>query len=369
MAKSTKRKNKKKKIDYTSLLLAIAIIVIIYLINRLLFVRPILWVIAIVLFTIFIKQYIKMNKRVMLLNIVVLFFISIVLDGIIVTVFKRIPAFTYNVISSEKIKIYYSPGLRVWQCNENSYKDLIVSQFYNKGYVCDANDITSIDINSFLSSVVENYDDYGNKYVKINGKISKKNSRVSIEMRPYTESEIKVNGYVEFSNNIVLKILFEKPDDILDNYDVYDDITILGLVKNLDGTSGNYTIYMDNARILSTTNLTDFEITVTPESKCGEKNLLVENDKQRLSSYCLSEIFVSYEDTTSELVDTISSNKLDISDLYTNSINKETDDNGNTMYHMNNYNVLVCNEQTSKDIIIGKKNMKFNDVVCEQKIE
>ncbi len=360
-----KRKNKKNKIDYKPLILSLVLIVIIYLINRLIFIRPLLWVLAVILLMIFLKQFKKMNGRVFVLGVIVLFFISIVIDGIIVTVFKRIPAYTYSVITSEKIKIYYSPGLRVWQCDESSYKKLIVSQFYNKGYVCDANDITSIDVNSFLSSVVENYDDYGNKYVKITGKISKKNSQTSIEMRPYTESEIKVNGYVEFSNNIVLKILFEKPDQEIDNYDVYDDITVLGLVKNLEGTTGNYIIYMDNARILSTTNLESFSINVTPETKCGEKNLLVENETQRLSSYCLSEIFVSYEETTSELVDTISSNKMEISDLYTNPIRKETDENRNVMYRMHNYSVFVCNPENSKDIIIGKENMKASDLTCE----
>lgn len=361
-----KRKNaKKKRTDYKPLIIALIIIILIYLINRLLFLRPIMWLVAVILISIYLKQFIKMSKKGLVLSIICLFFLSIVVDGIIVTLFKRIPAYTYSVISSDKVNIYYSPGLRIWQCDKNSYKDLIVDQFYNKGYACDVNDIVTIDVNSFLSSVIENYDDYGNKYVKVNGKISKKNSRVSIEMRPYTESEIKVNGYVEFSDNIVLKILFDKEDSNIDNYDIYDDITILGLVKNVEGTTGNYVIYMDNARILSETNLTDFEISVNPEPKCSEKHLLVSNDNHNLYSYCLSEIFVSYEDTTSELVDTMSSNKLDVEDLYKNAESKETDDNKNTMYRMSNYSVLVCNKETSKDVIIGKKNLKFNDVNCE----
>ena len=360
-------KKKKKTIDYKPLIASLIIIVIIYLINRLIFIRPLMWLVAVVLITIFLRQFFKMNKRVMILTTIVLFFVSIVVDGILVTVFKRIPAFTYSVISSDKVNIYYSPGLRVWQCNKDSYKSLIVDQFYNKGYVCDVNDIVTIDVNSFLSSVIENYDDYGNKYVKISGKISKKNSQTSIELRPYIESEIKVNGYVEFSDSIVLKVFFEKADAAIDSYDIYDDITIIGLVKNLEGSTGKYTIYMDNARILSTTNLTDFEITVNSEASCSEKKLLVGNDKQKLYSYCLSEIFVSYEETTSELVDTISSNKIDINDIYSNPLSQETDDNGNTIYRMNGYSVLVCNEETSNDVIIGKSEMKFTDTICDSK--
>ena len=360
-----KKQTKKQKINFISLLIALVIILTIYLINRLVFIRPIMWFIAVVLIAIFLNQIFKLNKKSLLTLIILFFFVSIVVDGIIVTVFKRIPAFTYSVISSDKVNIYYSPGLRVWQCDKNSYKNLIVDHFYNNGYMCDVNDIVTLDVNSFLNSVVENYDDYGNKYVKINGKISKKNSQISIEMRPYIEGEIRVNGYVEFSDSIVLKVFLEKADPELDNYDVYDDITIIGLVKNLEGKTGNYVIYMDNARILSTTNLTDFSISVTPENKCSGKNLLAANDQKRLYSYCLSEIFVSYEDTTSELVDTISSNKLDIQDIYAKYNKVETDSNNNKMYRAGTYSVLVCNESYSQDIIIGKKDMKFSDVSCE----
>ena len=360
-----KKKTKKQKINYIFLIISLLIILTIYLINRLIFIRPIMWFISVILLAIFFNQFFKLSKKGVITLTVLFFFISIVLDGVIVTIFKRIPAYTYNVISSDKVNIYYSPGLRIWQCDKSSYKNLVVDQFYNKGYMCDANDIVTIDANSFLNSVIENYDDYGNKYVKINGKISKKNSQISIEMRPYIESEIKVNGYVEFSDSIVLKVFLEKADPELDNYDVYDDITIIGLVKNLEGTTGNYVIYMDNARILSTTNLTSFQISVTPESKCGNKTLLASNDTNNLYSYCLSEIFVSYEDTTSELVDTISSNKLDIKDIYSVYNKVETDSNNNKMYRTGTYSVLVCNPSNSKEVIIGKKDMKFTDVDCE----
>jgi hypothetical protein len=48
-----KRKNKKNKIDYKPLILSLVLIVIIYLINRLIFIRPLLWVLAVILLMIF----------------------------------------------------------------------------------------------------------------------------------------------------------------------------------------------------------------------------------------------------------------------------------------------------------------------------
>ncbi len=364
-----KKKTTKKKKSSLSLIIALAMILIIYLINRLIFIRPVMWLFAVIFFVAYIRQYYRFKAKNTITLIVVLFFVSIVLDGIIVTIFKRVPAFTYNVVSSEKINIYYSPGLRVWQCDKNSYKGLIVDQFYNKGYVCDANDIVTIDANSFLNSVVENYEDYHNQYIKINGKISKKNSQTAIEMRPYIESEIKVNGYVEFSDSIVLKIFFKEAAKELDEYDVYDDITILGLLKNIEGSTGSYVVYMDDAKVLSANNLTNYDITVNPENKCSGKKLLAANDKNDLYSYCLSEIFVSYAENTSELVDILSSNKLDIPDLYNGYSKIESDENGNKMYRLNNYSVLVCNSDNSRDIIIGKKTMKFTDTGCTIKEE
>lgn len=365
-----KRKRNKKNINMIPLLISFACILSIYLINRLIFVRPLLWVVAIIFIIIFFKQFFHITIKEFISTALVLLFVSIVVDGILVKVFKRIPAFTYNVVSNEKVNIYYSPGLRVWQCTKNDYKNLIVDEFYNKGYVCDTDDISTIDSNSFLNSVVENYDDYRNQFVKIKGKISKKNSQTSIEMRPYIETETKVNGYVEFSNNIVLKIFFEKNESVLDYYDVYDDITIVGLIKNLDNDNGSYTIYMDNARVLSVASLDDFEITATVESNCkSEKNLLLEHNNKKIYNYCLSEIFVSYGSYTSELTDSLSSGKIDISAIYKGYRNYSTDENNNTLYDMGSYKVLVCNEETSSDIIIGKSNMKTTDVQCEYKTE
>jgi len=363
------RKKQKQKINYSLLVISILIIIAIYLFNRLNFIRPILWFVALVSISIFIKKYAKLNAKQTISTLFILFFVSIVLDGIIVTVFKRIPAYTYNVVSSDKVNIYYSPGLRIWQCDKNSYKNLLVDQFYNNGYMCSANDISAIESNSFLNSVIENFGDYHNKYVKINGKISKKNSQKSIEMRPYIESEVKVNGYVEFSNSIVLKIFFENNESVLDEYDIYDDITVLGLIKNMEGSTGNYVVYMDNAKVLGTTELEDFSISVTTEKKCSEQKKLISNENIDLYSYCLSEIFVLSNGTTNELVDMFSSNKITIKDLYSKKNNIETDDNGNKIYRMDKYSVLVCNQSVSRDVIIGKSNMKFNDTICKERIE
>ena len=49
----------------------------------------------------------------------------------------------------------------------------------------------------------------------------------------YIETDVKVNGYVEFADNITLRILFNEQESILDNYDVYDEITIVGVIKNM----------------------------------------------------------------------------------------------------------------------------------------
>ena len=151
------------------LLISIVLLLLAIFITKSSAVRPFFWILSIFLLTanIAISNNFKVIKTITLL--LVLLIISIVADGIIVYTLKRIPVFSFNIISTEKTIVYNSIGMRVWQCDKNDYKNLIIDPFYESGYMCDAEDITVIDSNSFLNSVVSNHSEYRNKYVKING--------------------------------------------------------------------------------------------------------------------------------------------------------------------------------------------------------
>ena len=240
-------KKRKKSFNYVALIIGIVIIIISLLINKLTFIRLLLCLSGITFITSSFK--IKNFKKNIILFILILI-ASIFIDSIFSATFVRIPIFTYNITTMGKTRVYNSIGYRIWQCDINN-SNMKVDTFYTKGYLCDAKNIEQIDSNSFLNSVIENYGDYHNSYVKIRGKISKKNSQNSIEMQPYEKNNLTINGYVNFADNITLKILFKNNITELDLYDVYDEITVIGIVKNLEHLDEKFTIYLSESELVS----------------------------------------------------------------------------------------------------------------------
>ncbi len=365
--------NKEKVINVNFIILVICIILLTtsIFITKSTPVRPILWFVAILLLSLNIGLKNKFKVTSTIFFMLIFFAISIVADGIIVYTFKRIPIFSYNIISTKNTTVYHSIGMRVWQCNKKDYSTLIVDPFYKNGYMCNAEDITAIDSNSFLSSVVENHSEYKNKYIKIQGKISKKSGQNLIEMRPYTSTNNSINGYIEFADNITLRVIFNNPESELDNYDVYDDITIVGIVKNIENNSNKYVIYMYDSKVVSTINLNEYAITITSAKKCTLEPILIHsNDQNDIYTYCIEDAIVSYPDNKYELPQALSSNKISIEDIYSNSVKEDKHpENNSIIYRFEDHSVLVCDSTLSKDVYIANKNLSFDDITCKLKVE
>lgn len=363
-----KKKNNNKKIKLNKILLIISIIMLLtsILIKTSNAIRPILWILSIIVFAINIKKSTNYTKSKVIVISIILFAVSLVIDGVIVYTFNKIPVFTYSITKKDNIIVYNSLGMRVWQCNENDYNNIIADPFYKKGYMCDANDIETMDINTFLNLVVQNHSEYKNNYVKLKGKISKKSGINSIEMKPYTTTDVQVNGYVEFASNITLKVFFQEGINI-DNYDIYDEITIVGIVKNMESNQGNHTIYLSDTKLVSTINLDEYTLTVTKEKKCSEEPIgLYNHDEYNLYKYCLQEVLVTFPDGQYELSSALSSNKLQLNSLYNDYLKIEENDDNSKIYRFEEYSILVCDPITSKDIFIGPSNMKTKNVTCNE---
>lgn len=371
MAKS-KNKSKKSKIDILLLIIGVVLLVTSFIIKYIPGVKPILWFIGAILIIVFIIKKYRLNKMIALFIFICIFIISVVLDGLTVIYLKKIPIFAYNIINTKTARVYNGIGVRVWQCDKNNDKDLIIDLFYNKGYMCNAEDLDTIDSNAFLNSVVENYSDYKDSFVKINGRISKKTGQNYIEMKPYETKNITINGYVSFADNITLRILFNENEPELDNYDVYDEITIIGKVKNLEESNGRYVIYMYDSKVASSIFLNDYSISVTTDDKCMMgKDIIFSNENSIVYTYCLNNITVSYPDNKKyDLANVLSSNKLTIDQIINDSNNtlKNTEDES-IIYEFNDFNILVCDKSLSKDVIIGDKTMNFTNATCDSKVQ
>lgn len=363
--RNTQNKKQQIALNKPLLLISIILLLIAILIKTSSAIRPILWILSIVILAINLKRSTKYTKSKIIVISLLLLGVSVIIDGIIVYTFNKIPVFTYSIIKKENTIVYNSLGMRVWQCNEDDYDNIIVDPFYEKGYMCNANDIETVDINTFLNSVVQNHSEYKNNYVKIKGKISKKSGINSIEMRPYTETEHKVNGYVEFADNITLKIIFKEEDINLDSYDVYDEITIIGIIKNMESSESNHTIYMSDSILVSSINLDNYEIIATKEKKCSkEPSLIYNNTEYNIYKYCLTEVLVTYPDGQYELSSALSSNKLNVKSLLENYTKEETNDDNSKIYRFEDYSILVCSN--NKDIYVGNAKMKFSNIKCNE---
>ncbi len=369
MKSSKTNKKGKRQFNLFSLAISIVIILLTMSVNEVSAIRPIMWILAIILLTINIVKALKLKPVFLVLVFFVTFLLSLVIDGLGALAFKHIPVFSYNITSVGNTKVYNSLGLRIWQCNKDEPK-YIFDLFNNNGYLCNAEDIDVIDSNSFLNSVVDNYAEYKNKYTKIKGKISKKTGQNYLEMQPYKVSDVQINGAVSFASNITLRILFNNNTPELNNYDVYDEIMVVGLVKNLEVDNSKYIIYMGEAKIVSNINLNDFEVGITGENVCSEKRLVYSNLDNDIYTYCIQDMFINYPDNNYELANALSSNKLQIEELYNNPlevIHSEVDDSN--LYKFSDYSILICDETYSKDIIIGDKKMNFDSVTCNKIVE
>lgn len=362
-------KKEKKTLDFSMVIGSFILIVGAIYLKSAGVLRTIMWFLALVLLLFNIVKTYKTRISSSIFIFALLFIVSIIVDGIVTILLHTIPVFAFNIISTGEVRVYNGVGVRVWQCNKDSYDDVVVDVFYHRGYMCDTDDIPVVDVNSFLNAVVENYDDYKNSYVKINGKISKKTGQNYLEMKTYETTDITINGYVSFADNITLKVIFDNPTSLLDSYDVYDEITLVGMVKNIEENNNTYVIYMHNGRVVSDKLLHQYDISVTVEQSCSiEDNIVYSSDTFDVYTHCLEEVVVSYPDQKYELANALSSGKLAIENLYDSpSEIKNSEIDNRKLYVFDSYSVLVCDSATSKDVILGNKEMNFDEVTCRVK--
>ena len=241
------RKSKKnKKLIIYLLVGAFFLLLLPLLINRPTIIRIVMTLAstALITFAILVNNR-KYNKYANYIYICLLFLIMC-LDSFIALSFKRIPIFSYNIIHSKDVRVYNAFGIRVWQCDQTNYKDLEVELFSKDGYVCSGQNIEAIDSNDFFIELEENYENYYNKIFKIKGYINNKQGQSYVELQPY---ELDEEGNVIFDDKYTLKVILAESDLNLNYYNVYDSISVIGRIKNIEDYEEKKIIYMYEAEI------------------------------------------------------------------------------------------------------------------------
>lgn len=285
--------------------------------------------------------------------------IAFFIDYGAVHAFKNIPIFADKVISSKEVITYNSLFYREYSCDNK----IIVDDLYKTSYPCDKKALETIDATSFLNNVIENYKTYQNKFVKIEGKVSKVNGTYNLEMQGYTLTEESINGYVLFSDSVTLEVDFNKIID-LTGYKVYDTIKVIGRIDELIKKGDNYTIRMYDSIILNSNLYESFELSVVPKNNCKSDKFeyAVTPDLTYYTS-CLDKVFVKYdEENIYDLSYVLLDKKMTLEAL-TKLSEENQEENGNILYKYDQFNVLEC--ANKKEVIIGNKALKVDSTYCK----
>lgn len=348
---------KKKKIFF--IIIGLLLIIIPYFIN----VYSIYRLLSVLLGLILLEIGIIINKknRVLLIVLLPIIFwgLSFGVDYAIVHLTNRIPVYSIKVKSSKKVITYNSLFYREYSCDNK----IIIDDLYNMKYVCDNQDLEAQDVTSFLNNVIENYKEYKDKFIRLNGKISKVNGNYNLELQGYILTEESINGYVLFSNNVTLEVNF---NDIVDltGYKIYDSISVIGRVDHLIKNGENYTVKMYDSIIVGSDLYNDYELSIIEKDRC-------ENDKveyakvDNLTYYvsCLDKIYVKYdEENVYDLSYVLLDKKVNLKSLIEKS-NEKIEENGNTLYEYENFKILEC--ANKEEVIIGDKDIEIDSPYCE----
>lgn len=290
---------------------------------------------------------------------IIFLILSFAIDYGIVHIFNRVPIYATRIKSSNEVTNYNSLFYRIYSCDNK----LIIDNLYKKEYLCSKKSIEKIDVTSFLNNVIENYKDYKDKFVKLEGKISKVNGTYNLELQGYTLTEESINGYVLFSDNVTLEVNFNEITD-LTTYKVYDSITLIGRIDELIKKGSYYTIKMQDSIILNSDLYETFELSIVEKNKCGnDRSEYAKIDELTYYTSCLDNVYVKYNaENVYDLSYVLIDKKMNLKSLVSKAEEK-IEENNNILYKFEKFNILECSNKT--EVIIGNRKLKIDSPYCE----
>lgn len=310
------------------------------------------------------------KKKIIIIPILILIFGSslIYIDYLFVAKFDRLPVLSIRQKVSKNTKIYNGVFYRVWKC-DISDKKMYIDNLYKSNYYCSSKELKKIDINDFLLHFDKKYKEYKNQFVKIEGKISEIQGIKSLEMKAYEFEVDKLNGYVVFDDNVKLRFVFNGGYEKLSNYSVYDSVKVIGRITSLSKDKNDqYTIELNDSKMITTDLYNDFDIIVNSDNKCADKASLYYSDtNQNYYSSCINEFKIKYsEEDIYDMQYLLQDKKIDMKKLLSKANSKETyEDNSATLYKFDDFNILKCStKDNNNDIIFGNKNLSKTDDYC-----
>ena len=342
---------------FISLILGIILLVVALLMNNLNLVRAILCILSIVILT-YSFQLERQNKKVFIPVFVLLFTLFVVaLDYLVVGAFKKVPILSYSVVTSKYGTVYNAVGYRVWKCKDDTFK---LDPLYKLGYYCQKESLTSENINNVLSTVINNFDDYKDSYVKVIGRVSAVENDTSFYMQMFKEED----GIIKFDNTSKMHVEFNYGTSSVSKLTPNSIVTVIG---KIDHKSGN-DIYMVDSDF-TTESISSGDVLFG-----AEENIYCEYDKQLwfqtsdniFYKSCIEDVNLKINGNQYNLQNAIKNNLISLEEIENeaNGFQEQTKDKS-LLFVYNDFKMMVCDPNVSKDIIIGRTTMDFSDGYCK----
>ena len=340
-----------KKVNIFLIILGFLFVGIPFLVNTYNLLRLLSLLIGIIILSIGLIIYLP-RKIIRTIFIPIFLIISIcLLDFFLVNVTKFYPIIAVKHVSSPKVEVFNSLFYRVYSCNEN----LVVDNNYKKGYQCGNNDITKVNINKFLENPYETYDEYHDKFVHIEGKITMIVGSSGLSMSAY-DDKISVNGHVTFDHE--KKVVVDNLKIDAAGYYVYDFIEVIGPVSSIKKDNDAIEIHLTDAKLIPSSIYDDYELIV---NEIDDQTITKTEEKYYYMG--LQGIYYRYdENNIYDLPYLLLDKRESIDNLIKNT--KAIEEEKYSYYILKDYTLVKCSKER---IIFVNKNITDFDGVCNIK--
>lgn len=341
---------------FVSLSIGIILLLIALVLNNLGLLRAMLAILSIIILT-YSFQLERNNKKVFIPLFIILFtFFVIALDFLVVSAFKKTPIMSYSIVSTSSGTVYNALGYRVWSCKDKTFK---VDPLYKLGYYCEKESMTAESINNVLTTIVNNFEDYQDNYVKIVGRVTKVIDDKSFYMEMYKEND----NLVSFDTTYRLYVEFNYSDSSILSLNDTKLVTVIGKISKKDG---NYVYMIDSSYTSEITHQGDVSFDAESNIYCEyDKELWFQTSDNIFYKSCIDDVNISINNAKYNLQYVLKNNFLTLEQIKNEALGFESQSKDNSiMYNFKDFKILVCDPNSSKDVIVGRLTMDFSDGYC-----
>ena len=341
---------------FISMAIGIVLLLIALLLSKFGLLRAILCILSIIILT-YSNQLERTNKKVFIPVFVIIFsFFVIALDYLVVGALKKPPILAYSIVSSNNGTVYNAIGYRVWSCKDNTFK---VDPLYKQGYYCDKETMNAENINNVLSTIADNFNDYKDSYVKIIGRVSGIVDENSFYMQMFKEE----NNLIRFDDTVKLYVQFDYKNKDIAKLSVNSIVTVLGRIDRMDEDN----IYMIDSSF-NKESMSSGDVVFGAETNvyCEyDKQLWFQTSDNIYYKSCIEDVNLKINNNVYNLQNAIQNNLITLDEIKDEAIGYQTQSkDGSRIYKFKDFNIMVCDPNISRDVIIGRTEMDFTDGYC-----